>query len=149
MSEGARPLFIDTGAFYARADEDDQHHEQAKGVFDAIRRGDLPYRPLYTSQAVLSELATLTLYRKNHREATRLLTDIRDSRSFNVLTVDQPTFSGAAAQFAQYDDQVISFVDHTSAVLANERDIEHVFAFDSDFRTLSLTRVPIDTGEVP
>lgn len=71
MSKGARPLFIDAGAFYARADEDDQHHEKARTVFDAIRRGDLAYHPLYTSQAVLSELATLILYRKGHADATR------------------------------------------------------------------------------
>ncbi len=29
MSEGARALFVDTGAFYARFDEDDQFQEQA------------------------------------------------------------------------------------------------------------------------
>lgn len=148
MSEGARPLFIDTGAFYARADEDDQHHERAQTVFNAIRRGDLAYRPLYTSQAVLSELATLILYRTGHADATRVLTDILDSQSFNVLVVDRPTFSSASTQFAAYDDQEVSFVDHTSVVLADERDIDHIFAFDSDFRTLGLTRVPLDTGEV-
>lgn len=148
MSEGARPLFIDTGAFYARADEDDQHHERAQTVFNAIRQGDLAYRPLYTSQAVLSELATLILYRKGHADATRVLTDILNSQSFNVLVIDRPTFSAASSRFGAYDDQEISFVDHTSVVLADDRDIDHIFAFDSDFRTLGLTRVPIDTGEI-
>lgn len=148
MSERARPLFVDTGAFYARADEDDQHHEQARAAFDAIRRGDLPFRPLYTSQAVLSELASLVLYRAGHGEAARLLTEIRDSRSVNVLVVDRPTFTSARDQFVEYDDQDISFVDHTSAVLATERDVDHVFAFDDDFRTLGFSRVPVDTGEV-
>lgn len=65
-----------------------------------------------------------------------------------MLVVDPPTFSSASSQFAAYDDQEISFVDHTSVVLTDDRDIDHIFAFDSDLRTLGLTRVPIDTGEI-
>ena len=52
-----------------------------------------------------------------------------------------------AGQFGEYDDQEISFVDHTTAILADERDVGHVFAFDSDFRTLGFSVVPADTGD--
>ena len=45
-----------------------------------------------------------------------------------------------------YDDQEISFVDHTTSVLADERDIDHIFAFDSDFRTLGFSLVPGDVA---
>ena len=34
--------------------------------------------------------------------------------------------------------------DHTGAVLAREYEIEHIFAFNRDFTTLGLTRVPAD-----
>ncbi|GAA0236096.1 hypothetical protein ACFFQF_21415 [Haladaptatus pallidirubidus] len=47
-------------------------------------------------------------------------------------------------EFERYDDQQISFVDHTSAVLAREYDIDYIFAFDRDFTTLGLTRIPSD-----
>ena len=97
---GANPLFVDTGAFYARADEDDTHHGTATEVFDRIRTGALPYRPLYTTQAVLSELATLCLYRLGHERAVAALRAVRASESFNVLPVDRSTFSAAAGQFA-------------------------------------------------
>lgn len=147
MSSGASPLFIDTGAFYARFDEDDQHHGRVSTVFERIRNGDRAYRPLYTSQAVLAELATLILYRTSHADALDALTSIRGSASINVLVVDKPTFGSAVERFGEYDDHDISLVDHTTGVLANERDIEHVFAFDSDFRTLGFTRVPVDTGD--
>jgi len=138
---GATPLFIDTGAFYARADADDTHHETATQLFEAIRAGDQPYRPLYTTQAVLSELATLSLYKLGHETAVRTLTAIRDAESINVLPVGQSTFEAAADQFAAYDDQEISFIDQTTAVLADERDVNHLFAFDSDFATLGFTLV--------
>lgn len=45
----ARPLFVDTSAFVARFVPDDENHEDAVTVFDGIRRGDHPYRPLFTS----------------------------------------------------------------------------------------------------
>lgn len=141
---GATPIFVDTGAFYARADEDDKHHQTALRLFDKIRSGDIAYRPIFTSQSVLSELATLTLYKLGHKDAIRALNAIRDSESINVVPVGRATFEAAAEQFADYDDQEISFVDHTTSILADERDIEHVFAFDGDFRTLGFTLVPED-----
>lgn len=145
MSEtGATPLFVDTGAFYARSDEDDARHDEATRLFRAIRDGDVPYRPLYTSQAVLSEFATLALYKLGHDTAARALTAIRESASVNVVSVGNAAFETAATQFVAYDDQQISFVDHTTGVLAAERDIDHVFAFDGDFRTLGFSMVPDD-----
>jgi predicted nucleic acid-binding protein len=57
-------------------------------------------------------------------------------------------FEKTASQFAQYDDQEISFVDHMNSVLSEEYGIEHIFAFEEDFKTLGMTRVPVDTGEV-
>lgn len=143
-SRSATPIFVDTGAFYARADEDDRHHETATRIFDGIRSGELPYRPVYTSQAVVSELATLALYKLGHSDAARVLSAVRNSESFNVIPVRESVFETAAEQFGDYDDQQISFVDHTTSVLADERDIDHVFAFDSDFRTLGFSLVPED-----
>lgn len=144
MTQGATPLFIDTGAFFAWAYERAERHDRAREVFDALGAGDLPYQPLYTSRSVLSELATLMLRKVGHAEAVDTLTTIRESESFNILPVDKPAFTAACDEFAQYDDHQISFVDHTSSVLAGSRDIEHMFAFDSDFRTLGFTLVPED-----
>jgi len=141
---GATPVFVDTGAFYARADRDDRHHSESMGLFEEIRSGNLAYRPLYTSQAVLSEFATLALYKLGHATATRALRAIRAAESITVVSVGKPTFETAADQFEDYDDQQISFVDHTTSVLADERGIDHVFAFDSDFRTLGFSLVPTD-----
>jgi len=141
---GATPIFVDTGAFYARADEDDEHHAEASRLFRDVRAGDVPYRPIYTSQAVLSEFATLALYKLGHDTAAGALAAIRAADSVNVLPVGEPVFETAAEQFADYDDQGISFVDHTTCVLADERDVDHVFAFDSDFRTLGFSLVPTD-----
>jgi predicted nucleic acid-binding protein len=65
-----------------------------------------------------------------------------------MLEVTTPIFERTAEQFAAYDDQEISFIDHLNGVLSDEFDIEHIFAFEEDFQTLGLTRVPVDTGDV-
>jgi predicted nucleic acid-binding protein len=147
MSDGGpTPVFIDTGAFYARADRDDTHHEDVMALFRGIRAGELSYYPLFTSQAVLSEFATLALYKLGHETATTALAAVRESESITVVPVGTATFETAAAQFAAYDDQQISFVDHTTSVLAADRDIDHIVAFDSDFRTLGFSLVPADAA---
>ena len=146
---GATPLFVDTAAFLARFNPDDQNHDRALVVFDGIRSGEYVYRPLYTSRYVLSELVTLLNRRAGHDDAVRVLETIRKSESFTVLTLDGALFDRACERFARYDDQQISFVDHASAVLADHHDIDLVFTFDSvDFATLGFTVVPRDTGEV-
>ena len=145
---GARPLFIDTGAFFARVKADDEHHDRATAVFGAIQSGELPYRPLYTSRFVISELATLTRRRIDHPTAVRALNTVHASPSFNVLQVDDALFNQTCEEFGRYDDRVLSFVDYTSSVLCNEHDVEYMFTFDpDDFRTLGFTAVPDDTGE--
>jgi predicted nucleic acid-binding protein len=144
-----RPLFVDTNAFVALFDEDDAHYERANAVLDGIQNGELAYGPVFTSRYVLAETATVLLYGVGHREAVEALTTIRESTTVNVLDVTEPLFDATADQFARYDDHQISFVDHLNSVLGDEFDIEHIFAFEEDFRTLGMTRVPVDTGDVP
>ncbi len=149
MTTAPEPLFIDTAAFFARFNERAAEHERATAVFDGIRSGDLRFDPLFTSRYVLSELATLMLRKVSHRAAVNALETIRKASSFNVLSVGGNAFDRSCEQFAEYDDQQISFVDHSSAVLAADCGIEHVFTFDRrDFHTLDFTVVPDDISSV-
>jgi predicted nucleic acid-binding protein len=143
----ATPLFIDTGAFFAYYNDCDEHHDTARGVFQSIQTGELPYSPLYTTRFVLAELAALLLYKVDHATATRAIGNICEGSSFNIVRADPSAFADSREEFDRYDDQGITLVDHLTGVLAAERDIEHVFAFDGDFRTLGFTVVPADTGE--
>lgn len=66
------------------------------------------------------------------------------SKSVSQIPVGKPPFETATEQFEDFDDRDISFVDYTTSILADERGIERLFAFDSDFRTLGLSLVPKD-----
>jgi uncharacterized protein len=147
-ADTVKPLFIDTGAFFAAFNAADAHHDRATAVLEAIRTNKLPYRPLYTTGYVLAELATLTLRKRGHGAAVRAIDRAADPSNVTVIHPDAAAFAAAREEFERYDDQQISFVDHVTGVLAAERDIERVFAFDDDFRTLGLTVVPEDTAEV-
>jgi predicted nucleic acid-binding protein len=143
----ATPLFIDTGAFYARFVGTAQRHERATALFEAIGVGEVPYRPLYTSTYVLDELATLVLSHRNHGAAVAAVERVLDSPT-SILYPTEADFEAAYEQFRRYDDHEISFTDHMSGVLASDRDIEHVFTYDPDhFRTLDCIAVPADTGD--
>jgi len=136
------PLFVGTGGLYAAFDEDDVNHEQANAVFDGVESGE--YGPVFTSRYVLSEFATLMLYQIGHTAAVEALSTACQSHTFNILPVGKQTFDAACEEFERFDDQQISFVDQTSAVLAREHEIEHLLAFDSDFSTMGFERVPVD-----
>lgn len=144
MSASARPLFVDTSAFYAHFVANAPRHERARAVFDGVRDGDLAYRPLYTTGYVLSELATLLVRKASHETAVDALERVRTSPSVSVLHPNGETFDATCSVFDRYDDQQISFVDHLTGVLARERNVDHVFAFDDDFRTLGFRLVPAD-----
>ncbi|WP_433633040.1 type II toxin-antitoxin system VapC family toxin [Halomicrococcus sp. NG-SE-24] len=138
------PIFVDTGGLYAGFDEDDVNHDAADAVFDGMEAGE--YGPVFTSRYVLSEFTTLMLYQIGQPAAVDALTTVRESQTFNILPIGKQTFDTACEEFERYDDQQISFVDYTSAVLAREYDIEHIFAFDSDFQTLGFERIPGEQG---
>lgn len=141
------PLFVDTSALYARFVDNSPRHDAAMAVFDGIGSGELPYRPLVTSNFVCSELATLLLRKATHHVASDALARIRESEIVTVVHPDETAFADTCRSFARFDDQQISFADHSTTVLAQRSDIDHVFTFDDDFRTFDLTLVPEDTGE--
>jgi predicted nucleic acid-binding protein len=143
---GTTPLIIDTGAFFAYFVESSPRHSRARAVMDAIEAGDLRFRPIYTTGYVLSELTTLILRKKSHEKAMDTLQRIRESPVVSVLHPDATQFDAVCSEFGRFDDQQISFVDHTTGVLASEINAEHVFAFDTDFRTLGFSLVPEDVS---
>lgn len=142
------PLFVDTGALYARFVSDDDNHDAAMSVFDGVRDGELRYRPLYTTRYVLSELTRLLLYRKGHEQAVTALNAVKASAAFIVLSPTNHEYELACERFAQFGDQKITLVDHLTSAMADTREVEHIFSFDSDFQTLGFVVLPEDTGDI-
>lgn len=143
VGEGGRtPLFVDTNAlvayFYPRAAQ----HEEVRDVVGAIGSGDLPYYPLMTNQYVLDEVVTLLLSRADTRVAHDALDRTLAEPTFRVLDVAPDLVDHAVEAFREYDDHDISLTDHVIAEQARATDIDHLFTYDGDFRTLGFTVIP-------
>ena len=141
----APAVFVDTSVLYAHLDESDTNHEAARTIFEDIRTNAVVYRPLYVTSHVLSELVTLLAHNHGTAVAVDALDRLRDSSLFVLLYPDATVIDTAAGQLARYHDQSITLVDHLTAVLATEYDVDRVVTFDDDFRTLGYSLVPADT----
>jgi len=122
-------VFLDTGAFLALADEDDQYHSVAKPIYADL----LLSRPqLLTSNFVLSETYTLIRSKVSHRAAVEFMKTF-DQTGIKVLRVSEAIEASAKGIFVRHDDKDFSFVDCASFALTDHHRLDHAFAFDSHF----------------
>lgn len=136
------PLFVDTNAIVAHEYARASRHDEVRPVIQAIGANDLPYYPLVTNQYVLDEVVSLLLSHAGTRVAHQALARVLDTETFRVLDVEPSLVDRAIAQFQKYADQSISLTDHVIAVQADDYGIDHIFSYDSGFRTLRFTTLP-------
>lgn len=141
-SDGPTALFLDTSGLFPYFHPETREHETVTAFLTAVGSNELAYRPLYTSTYVLDELATLLLSKGTHAIAETALHRTLDSEHISVLRETNDAFTAARKQFEQYSDHTISFTDQLSAVQMREHGIDHVLAYDGDFRTLGFEQIP-------
>lgn len=122
--------------------ERDRFHAAAAGVFDAISRGEYPYRLLYTSNYVIDETVTFLLYEAGPRAAIEVLGLIRGSPVLRVLHVSEAVEAEADAVFRRFASSHVSYTDCTTKVLMDRADIDTAFSFDRDLEVLGLGKIP-------
>jgi len=129
-------VFLDTGAFLALADEDDDYHSVAKSIHAQLLAS---HSQLLTSNFVLAETYTLIRFKVDHRAAVEFMKRFDQTR-IKVLRVTETVEHSAKAIFAKYDDKDFSFVDCTSFALIDYHRLDQAFAFDSHFRQYRFKR---------
>lgn len=135
-------LFLDSGAFIARARRGDPYHRAATDTFAAVSRGDLPYRMQYTSNYVVDETVTFLLYEAGAQVAIDVLRRIRSSPTLRVLHVTEDVESVADQAFERFASSRVSYTDCTTKALVERESIDAVFSFDRDIEVLGLARIP-------
>lgn len=126
-------IFVDTGAWIALTDKSDQHHQDAKAIYERLKRQQAR---LLTTDYVLDETVTRLRYDSGHALAVRFLELIERSESTGVLQVAAITpavLRAAIALFRQYDTVVLSLTDCTNFVVCEQYRIAEAFAFDQHF----------------
>lgn len=134
--------FVDTGAWIALLVEADQYHEIAVVHYEELLQGRAH---LFTSDFVLDETVTRIRYDATHAAAVSFLDLVRQAEtkgSLTVLEVNRDILEEAEALFRKYEDQVLSFTDCTSVVVAKAAIVDEVFTFDHHFMVFGFAVVP-------
>lgn len=132
-------VFLDTGAFLALADEDDDYHTAAKSIYTELLQSKAQ---LLTSNFVLSETYTLIRSKVSHQAAVEFMKRL-DQTGIKALRVSEAMEQTAKAIFVRYNDKDFSFVDCTSFALIDHHRLDYAFAFDAHFRQYRFKRAVV------
>lgn len=135
-------LFIDSTAFIALEDEDDENHKAALGYREKIKQEKTAFRALYTSNYILDEVLTLLRLRISHQAAIMFGETVKQSKVIRILQVTAPIEEKSWEIFKKYADKEFSFTDCTSFAIMEQEAISTAFTFDKHFQQFGLQIVP-------
>jgi predicted nucleic acid-binding protein len=120
-------IFVDTSAWYAIIDKNDQDHAVAVSKIPILDR------PLVTSNYIFDEILTLLQARLGPSIAIPFGQKLWDQEVSALIRITEEDEEKAWRVFRQYADKGSSFTDCTSFALLERLDINTVFAFDDHF----------------
>ncbi len=132
-------VFVDTGAWIALADTDDDYHAQATKILPSVLKD---FRNVLTSNLVIAESYILMLHELGYRASQEFLNNITASFRIKVIYSTQEVEEDAKAILKKYTDQDFSYTDAVSFAIMKKHKIEKAFSFDKHFTTAGFTRIP-------
>lgn len=124
-------IFVDTSAWLALSDKNDQYHKEAlsKNAIIKSRRIDL-----ITSEYVVDETLTIIRYRVSHRAAVVFGESLMSSRIVAIMGIKDEERLAAWDLFKKYGDKELSFTDCTSFAMMKKLNLQQAFSFDDHFK---------------
>ncbi len=132
-------LFIDTGAFLARAIAADMHHASAVATWDALATSAVR---LYSSEHVFDEALTLIGRRVGYPYAAQWGSVHLASKQIHWLFAAREDLHEALRLMQKFADQSISFTDCLSFHFMRQMKITRAFTFDRHFRLAGFGVIP-------
>ncbi|MEK6724951.1 MAG: PIN domain-containing protein [Deltaproteobacteria bacterium] len=121
-------IFVDTSAWYALFDKDDNNHAQANHFYENN------IFPLVTTDYILDEALTLTKKRLGHTKAIEIGKPLWNQELADLIHLIEEDKATAWRIFQRYDDKGFSFTDCTTFAIMERLNIPTVFAFDVHFK---------------
>jgi len=138
----ARRYFIDSSAFIAVIDKDDQNHLSAISFFRyLIIEKSLK---LITSNLVIAESYTRILYRTYFDSARRFLEMIYSS-DIQIIYSDAKIEQATEEILYKYSNLKLSYTDAVSFSIMRKNKIENAFTFDKHFQSVGMKIFPPKT----
>ncbi len=125
-------FFIDTNAFLALKDSNDEHHKKAKKIaqylLEQTRKAGI------TTDYILDETYTILRKRVGHKLAVEFGEEIRQGSGLKIIYLDKNLLDKSWHVFKTYKDKDFSFTDCTSFAVMRHYKITQAFTFDKHFK---------------
>lgn len=133
-------IFVDTGAFIALTDADDENHRAAKSFYkNATEKGTR----FITTNFIVCETMNYLNARVSHKVAVVFRENLKKSNLIEITNVTSSIEDAAFNIFKKYTDKDFSFTDCTSFSVMKSLKIYKAFAFDKHFEQFeNLVRLP-------
>ena len=122
------PIFVDTGAWFARFVPSDRDHQAARGWFEHNTSS------LITTDYIVDELLTLLRVRGENQRALEVGSSLLNGELCDLEWVTPADGKEAWHVFATYQDKGWSFTDCVSLAVMQRLGISAAVAFDEHFR---------------
>lgn len=126
-------LFVDTSAWYALNDKDDQYREKALEKYQRVKSQRVE---LITSDYIFDESLTLLNARLDHKTAVAFGEALLKSAYAQLVTLTVEDCKTAFEMFRKYSDKNLSFTDCTSFALMKRLKLKTAFTFDRHFEQM-------------
>jgi predicted nucleic acid-binding protein len=130
-------VFVDTAAFYALLDRDDDNHGRARKEWERLLEGD---GELITTNYVVVECLALVQHRLGIKALRALADDVLPLAE--VHWIEKELHAAAAAALLAAGRKRLSLVDCTSFEAMRRRRIRTAFTFDRHFQEQGFDRIP-------
>jgi uncharacterized protein len=133
-------IFMDTGAFIALTDSDDENHNAARKYYkDSIDKGTR----FTTTNFVICETMNYLRAKVSYEVAVIFWENLKKSRILEIININPLIENTAFTIFKQYADKDFSFTDCTSFAAMKPLKLTKAFAFDKHFAQYdNYSRVP-------
>jgi uncharacterized protein len=134
-----RRVFVDSSAYLALLDVDDEHHNEAIETLQELAQAR--YRQ-FTTNVLLIESHALILSVLGRGRAAQFLTDMEESNTV-VIRARAADEERAKQLLFQYTDKDFSFADAISFAVMERLTIRLAFTFDRDFVQYGFPVLPV------
>lgn len=137
-----KKIFVDTSAFVALADQNDDHHAKAVAFNKTISK-----TIFITSNYVLDELYTLLLINTDYSKTVKFknkLDSMMAKKLLKIIWVTEEIAANTWQLFEKFNvDKQWSFTDCSSCIIMKDLQLTEVFSFDHHFSQMGFTRLPL------
>ena len=142
LGHAGRRVFLDSSAYLALLDRDDQHHDDAVQVLRWLAHEQTLQ---FTTNVILIEAHALVLSRLGIQQGQAFLRDMEKSAT-TMVRVRAADEVRAMQIIYQYDDKDFSMTDAISFAVMERLHITRAFTFDRHFAQYGFTAL---TPELP